>query len=78
MVAEAMVDLPIDDREGFWLHDVEGLSNRETARAPGISVAAANSRVHRSRLGLRERSGRVRGERTVPATSPVSGERHRS
>jgi RNA polymerase sigma-70 factor (ECF subfamily) len=37
------------------LHDVEGLSNPEIAEALHISLPAVKSRVHRSRLFLRQR-----------------------
>jgi RNA polymerase sigma-70 factor (ECF subfamily) len=37
------------------LHDVEGLSSVEIAAALGISVPAVKSRLHRSRLFLRQR-----------------------
>ena len=39
----------------FVLSDVEGLSNEETARILGLTVAAVKSRLHRARLYLRER-----------------------
>ena len=37
------------------MHDMEGLSNPEIAEALGISLPAVKSRVHRSRLFLRQR-----------------------
>jgi RNA polymerase sigma-70 factor, ECF subfamily len=40
------------------MHDVEGLSNPEIAETLGISLPAVKSRVHRSRLFLRERLSR--------------------
>lgn len=58
-VLESAVDaLPIDYRTTFLLHDVEGLSNPEIAQALGITLPAVKSRVHRSRLFLRERLSR--------------------
>lgn len=58
-VLSAAVDaLPADYRAAFLLHDVEGMSNREVARLLGISLPAVKSRVHRSRLFLRQRLGR--------------------
>jgi len=55
-VLGAAVDaLPSDYRTAFLLHDVEGMPNREIARSLGISLPAVKSRVHRSRLFLRQR-----------------------
>jgi RNA polymerase sigma-70 factor (ECF subfamily) len=54
-LAAAIDDLPADHRVAFWLRQVEGLSNAETARALGLSLPAVESRVHRSRLCLRKR-----------------------
>jgi RNA polymerase sigma-70 factor (ECF subfamily) len=53
----AIDDLPGDYRTAFLLHDVEGLSNPEIAEALHISLPAVKSRVHRSRLFLRQRLG---------------------
>ncbi|MFQ5829010.1 MAG: RNA polymerase sigma factor [Candidatus Methylomirabilia bacterium] len=47
--------LPPDYRTAFVLHDVEGMSNPEIARTLGVSLPAVKSRVHRSRLFLRQR-----------------------
>ncbi len=58
-VLRAAVDaLPPDYRTAFLLHDVDGMPNREIARSLGISLPAVKSRVHRSRLFLRQRLGR--------------------
>ncbi len=58
-VLSAAVDsLPPDYRTAFLLHDVEGMPNREIAKSLGISLPAVKSRVHRSRLFLRQRLGR--------------------
>jgi RNA polymerase sigma-70 factor (ECF subfamily) len=51
----AIDSLPPDYRTAFVLHDMEGLSNPEIAELLGISLAAVKSRVHRSRLFLRQR-----------------------
>jgi RNA polymerase sigma-70 factor (ECF subfamily) len=37
------------------LHDIEGLSNPDIADALGLSLPAVKSRIHRSRLFLRQR-----------------------
>jgi RNA polymerase sigma-70 factor (ECF subfamily) len=52
---EAIDGLPPDYRTAFVLHDMEGLSNPEIADMLGISLPAVKSRVHRSRLFLRQR-----------------------
>lgn len=55
VLTTAINDLPGDYRTAFLLHDVEGLSNPEIADALRISLPAVKSRVHRSRLFLRQR-----------------------
>jgi RNA polymerase sigma-70 factor (ECF subfamily) len=55
VLTDAINDLPTDYRTAFLLHDVEGLSNPEIADALHISLPAVKSRVHRSRLFLRQR-----------------------
>jgi len=52
---EALGALPAEYRAVFILRDIEGFSNAETGEALGISVAAVKSRLHRARLGLREK-----------------------
>ena len=58
VLSVAVDALPPDYRTAFLLHDVEGMPNREIARSLGISLPAVKSRVHRSRLFLRQRLGR--------------------
>lgn len=58
VLTSAINDLPGDYRTAFLLHDVEGLSNPEIAETLHISLPAVKSRVHRSRLFLRERLAR--------------------
>ena len=55
VLSAAIGDLPEDYRTAFLMHDVEGLSNPEIAESLGISLPAVKSRVHRSRLFLRQR-----------------------
>ena len=55
VLTTAINDLPGDYRTAFVLHDMEGLSNPEIAETLNISLAAVKSRVHRSRLFLRQR-----------------------
>jgi len=58
VLSTAIDDLPEDYRTAFLMHDVEGLSNPEIAESLGISLPAVKSRVHRSRLFLRQRLSR--------------------
>ncbi len=55
VLSSAIDALPTDYRTAFLMHDVEGLSNPEIAETLGISLPAVKSRVHRSRLFLRQR-----------------------
>jgi RNA polymerase sigma-70 factor (ECF subfamily) len=55
VLEEAIAALPADYRTAVVLHDVEGMSNPDIAEALGISLPAVKSRVHRSRLYLRQR-----------------------
>ena len=58
VLTSAINDLPEDYRTAFLMHDVEGLSNPEIAETLHLSLPAVKSRVHRSRLFLRERLSR--------------------
>ena len=58
VLTTAINDLPADYRTSFLMHDVEGLSNPEIAETLHLSLPAVKSRVHRSRLFLRERLSR--------------------
>lgn len=58
VLTTAINDLPADYRTAFLMHDVEGLSNPEIAETLQLSLPAVKSRVHRSRLFLRERLSR--------------------
>ena len=55
VLEDAIAALPPDYRTAIVLHDVEGMSNPDIAEALGISLPAVKSRVHRSRLYLRQR-----------------------
>ena len=57
VLEDAISALPPDYRTAVVLHDVEGMSNPDIAATLGISLAAVKSRVHRSRLFLRQRLG---------------------
>lgn len=53
-IETAIAQIPDDYRTVFLLKDIEGLSYEEIAEALGVTVAAVKSRLHRSRLALRE------------------------
>jgi RNA polymerase sigma-70 factor, ECF subfamily len=55
VLTTAIAGLPPDYRTAFVMHDMEGMSNPEIADTLGISLPAVKSRVHRSRLFLRQR-----------------------
>jgi RNA polymerase sigma-70 factor (ECF subfamily) len=48
-------ELPESHRIVFHLRDVEGMTNEETAQVLDISVPAVKSRLHRTRLYLRDK-----------------------
>ena len=54
VLTTAIESLPPDYRTAFVMHDMEGLSNPEITETLGISLPAVKSRVHRSRLFLRQ------------------------
>lgn len=60
---EAVDSLPPDYRTAFVLHDMEGFANPEIAELLGISLPAVKSRIHRSRLFLRQRLAEYFGRR---------------
>lgn len=55
VLESAISGLPPDYRTALVMHDLEGLSNPDIAEALGISLPAVKSRIHRSRLFLRQR-----------------------
>jgi RNA polymerase sigma-70 factor (ECF subfamily) len=55
VLERAIDELPPDYRTALVLHDVEGLSNPDIAETLGISLPAVKSRVHRSRLFVRQK-----------------------
>lgn len=54
-IQEAVKSLPEDHRAVFVLRGVKGMSNQEIAKILDISLPAVKSRLHRSRLFLRDR-----------------------
>ncbi len=73
VLESAIEALPPDYRTAFVLHDVEGLPNPEIARTLRISLAAAKSRVHRSRLFLRQRLARYMAMSEPPPSRQAAG-----
>lgn len=53
LLDKAIAQLPEDKRIVLVLKDVEGFSNIEISKMLGVSVAAVKSRLHRSRLFIR-------------------------
>lgn len=75
----AIEDLPAGHRAVFILRDVEKLSTEDTARVLGITVPAVKSRLHRTRLMLKEqliREAAARGA-TFPEGVEVPAARRR-
>ncbi|APU40089.1 RNA polymerase sigma factor [Streptomyces sp. NPDC056254] len=59
-VAEAIADLPADQRRVLIMRDVQGHSGRAAAEALGLSTAAMKSRLHRARAALQLTLGDTR------------------
>ena len=55
VLQEAIAQLPEGYREVFVLRDMEGMSNDEVGKVAGLTVAAVKSRLHRSRMFLRNK-----------------------
>jgi RNA polymerase sigma-70 factor (ECF subfamily) len=73
-VLEREIDtLPPDYRTALVLHDVEGMSNPDIAAALGISLPAVKSRIHRSRLYLRQRLAAYYRDGDFPSEVPATG-----
>ena len=66
-LARALEDLPEEYRVVFTLRDMDGLTNAEVAEILELSVPAVKSRLHRSRLFLRDRLSHVHvGQKGAP------------
>ena len=55
VLQHAIDELPPDYRTALVMHDIEGLTNPDIAETLGISLPAVKSRVHRSRLFVRQK-----------------------
>jgi len=62
-LARLLAELPEEYRAVFAMRDIDGFSNAEVAEVLGITVAAVKSRLHRSRLYLRDRLSLLYGKR---------------
>jgi RNA polymerase sigma-70 factor (ECF subfamily) len=58
-LSRTLAELPEEYRVVFTMRDIDGLSNAEVAEVLEISVPAVKSRLHRSRLFLRDRLSKV-------------------
>jgi RNA polymerase sigma-70 factor (ECF subfamily) len=74
---EAVADLPAGHRAVFVLRDVEKLSTEDTAKVLGITVPAVKSRLHRTRLMLKEQLVRSAAARGVPLPVDVGAPRQK-
>ncbi|MGH7337332.1 MAG: sigma-70 family RNA polymerase sigma factor, partial [Myxococcota bacterium] len=54
-VQDALQHLPDELRVAVVLYDIEGLSYKDIAESLRIPEGTVKSRIHRARLGLRER-----------------------
>jgi RNA polymerase sigma-70 factor, ECF subfamily len=75
-VREAILLLPVPQREAIVLRDLEGVSAREAARILRVSERALKSRLHRARLSVRDALARSLGEvepRGIPGACPDAG-----
>jgi RNA polymerase sigma-70 factor (ECF subfamily) len=75
----AVADLPAGHRAVFVLRDIEKLSTEDAARVLGITVPAVKSRLHRTRLMLKERLIREAAARGIdfPETGAAADEEKR-
>lgn len=76
LLRRAVARLPPGEREVFVLREVEGLSNRETAVALGLTRTASKVRLFRARRRLRRELARITGG-AVEHLLPFAGERCR-
>ena len=70
----AIADLPAGHRAVFVLRDVEKLSTEDTAKVLGITIPAVKSRLHRTRIMLKERLLRAAAGRE-PGSARKKGRR---
>lgn len=76
ILRRAVARMPSAEREVFVLREVEGLSNRETAAALGLTRTAAKVRLFRGKRRLRRELARITGG-AKEHLLPFAGERCR-
>ena len=55
VLTDAIDALPADWRTALVLHDIEGMATPDIAETLGVGASGVTSRVHRSRLFVRQR-----------------------
>jgi RNA polymerase sigma-70 factor (ECF subfamily) len=74
-IERAVERLPEVYRDAFVLSDVQGLATAEVARALGLSLPAAKSRLHRARLRVRRALAPYVGEGQAAGRGGVKARR---
>ncbi len=62
LLMKVLAELPEEHRVVFTMRDIDGLTNAEVAEILDLSIAAVKSRLHRSRLYLRDRLSLLYGQ----------------
>jgi RNA polymerase sigma-70 factor (ECF subfamily) len=73
IIERAVDELPIPYRAVFHLRDVEGLTNHEIAKILGLSLSNVKSRIHRTRLFLRDKLSDYFMNREANITTSLRG-----
>ncbi len=76
-IAEALAELPADQRDAILLVDVEGWSVEEAAARLGIPSGTVKSRCARGRAKLAARLGYLRNPNSGPDVGATEGGPHR-
>jgi RNA polymerase sigma-70 factor (ECF subfamily) len=63
LLGKVLQELPEEYRVVFTMRDIDGLTNAEVADVLELSIPAVKSRLHRSRLYLRDRLSLLLGDR---------------
>ncbi len=72
ILKRVLAELPEEYRVVFTMRDIDGLTNAEVAEILELSIPAVKSRLHRSRLYLRDRLSLLMGD-AKPAGGTGSG-----
>jgi RNA polymerase sigma-70 factor (ECF subfamily) len=73
ILERVLQELPEEYRVVFTLRDLDELTNAEVAEILDLSIPAVKSRLHRSRLFLRDRLSRILGERKPAGDRETGG-----